>query len=125
MGGERASTTRMREQGKICCRCKTFLKPVPVRERYCDRCDPANRHRVYMNFMFVQGGWYCQFLEPDLKTSLRRKLVYQDSQKIIEMARRGGADFTLAGRQGIEEGIAKGRGGVWLELTGMQYGTLK
>ena len=48
MGGERASTTRMRESGKICCSCKVLLEPPPARERYCPKCQP--RHRVYMHY---------------------------------------------------------------------------
>ncbi len=47
MGTERASTTRQRETGVICCRCHAILPPV-YRERYCKACEP--RHRVYMHF---------------------------------------------------------------------------
>jgi hypothetical protein len=42
-----------------------------------------------MYFMQRQG-WYCQFLEADLKTSLPRKLNLDDPEKLIEMAERGG-----------------------------------
>ena len=74
-----------------------------------------------MHFMLAKGGWYCQFLEQDLKTPLRRKFTFGDSGKVIELALRGGADNTLAGRQGIEHGIGMGRGSVWLNLTNEQY----
>ena len=123
MGGERASTTRMREQGRICCSCKVPLDPLPTRERYCGRCGP--RHKIYMHFMLCKGGWRCQFLEEDLKTSLRRKFNFGDSSKVMELALRGGADNTLAGRQGIEQGIQMGRGSVWLSLTNDQYRKLR
>jgi hypothetical protein len=49
---------------------------------------------VYMNFMQRQG-WYCQFLEADLKTSLPRKLNLDNPAKIIEMAEPGGGCRTL------------------------------
>ena len=124
MGGERASTTRMREAGKICCLCKTFLKPLPITERYCSKCDPT-RHRVYMHFMNTQGGWYCQFLEKDLKTPLRRKLHFHDFQKVVDLAKRGGAEFTAAVRREIEEGMENGRGSVWLNLKHEQYAKLR
>jgi hypothetical protein len=78
-----------------------------------------------MHFMLVANGWYCQFLEEDLKTPLPRKLTFQTSEKVIQMAERGGADLTLAGRQALEHGISIGRGGVWLMLSGEQYGRLK
>ena len=96
MGGERASTTRMRLSGRICCACKTPLAPDPKHlrgERYCARCaskqSPAT-HRVYMSFM-QSNGWFCQFLEEDLKTPLPRKLTFVSSDKIIELAERAGA----------------------------------
>jgi hypothetical protein len=47
-------------------------------------------HPVYMHF-FKRGGWQVQFLEPDLKTPLPRKLTFTDPEKIRELARRGEA----------------------------------
>ena len=45
--------------------------PIPAHKRaMCDRCS-GKKHRVYMHFMLVDG-WFCQFLEEDLKTPLRR-----------------------------------------------------
>jgi hypothetical protein len=126
MGGERSSTARQRLAGKICCVCKVWLPPDPTgipRERYCDRCAP--RRRAYMHFMNAQGGWQCQFLEEDLKTPLPKKLTLQTSDKIMELAERGGAAMNLEGRQVIQHGIAAERGGVWLKLTGEQYERLK
>lgn len=70
-------------------------------------------------------GWFCQFLEEDLKTSLPRKVRLDDSAKIIEMAERGGAAMRLEDRQALEYGISTGRGSVWLNLTPEQYQKLK
>lgn len=78
-----------------------------------------------MHFMLARGGWFVQFLEADLKTSLPRKFTFQDSAKVIEMAMRGGADSMSADRQALEYAIGLGRGSAWLNLTGEQYGKLK
>jgi len=126
MGGERASTARMRLAGQICCACKVSLPITPNQkpgERYCTRCAP--RHRVYMQFMLAKDGWSVSFLEPDLKTSLPRRLTFQNDVKFLDLARRGGAEFNLAGHQAIEQGIAMGRGAVWLSLTREQYAKLR
>src|ERR1039457_5684346 len=79
MGGERASTTRMRLSGQICCACKVSLPPEPNQrpgERYCTRCAP--RHRVLMQFMLAKDGWTVSFLEGDCKTSLPSPLHLPD-----------------------------------------------
>ena len=73
-----------------------------------------------MSFM-SRGGWFCSFLEPDLKTALPCKLSFSDKQKIFEIAERGGTLLNLEARQALEHGIEIGRGGVWLELTPAQY----
>ncbi len=73
----------------------------------------------------LAGGWFCQFLEEDLKTSLPRKVRLDDPAKIIEMAEKGGAAMRLEDRQALEYGIAQGRGSVWLSLTPEQYQKLK
>ena len=39
---------------------------------------------VYMYFM-LRSGWHCQFLEPDLKTALPKKLTFTDARKIVEL----------------------------------------
>ncbi len=123
MGSERASTTRQREAGKICCSCRRQLPYQPTSERMCDRCS-GKKHRVYMHFMLVDG-WFCQFLEEDLKTPLPRKARLNDSAKIIEMAEKGGAAMRLEDRQALDYGISLGRGSVWLNLTPEQYQKLK
>jgi hypothetical protein len=80
--------------------------------------------RVYMTFM-LRDNWHCQFLEADLKTALPRRLTMQHPEKIFELAERGGYPMNLEGRQALEHGIEKGRGGIWLLLTEEQYGKLK
>jgi hypothetical protein len=123
MGGERGSTARMRLAGQICCNCKTFLSPPNTElETYCLRCSP--KRKVYMHFMLA-NGWYCQFLEQDLKTPAGKPLTLSSPEKILEMARRGGAEMKLEDIQAIEYGISTGRGSLWLNLTQEQYKRLK
>src|SRR5581483_10302384 len=125
MGGERASSVRQRYAGKICCECKAPLPPPHHRgERLCDRCGGAGSRRVYMHFM-SRKGWFCQFLEEDMKTALPRTLNFADEQKIWEMAKRGGFTLDIAGRQEIEAALRKGVGGIWLNLTANQYAKLR
>jgi hypothetical protein len=92
MGGERASTTRMRLSDQICCACKVSLPPEPNQrpgERYCTRCAP--RHRVLMQFMLAKDGWTVSFLEGDCKTSLPRHFIFQSELKILDLARHSGS----------------------------------
>jgi hypothetical protein len=74
-----------------------------------------------MSFMNAKDGWYCQFLEPDLKTPLPRKFTFVTPDKVEELIRRGGGMRDLADRQAVEHGIEMGRGGVYLNLTEEQY----
>jgi hypothetical protein len=74
--------------------------------------------------MLLKDGWAVSFLEEDGKTSLPRHFVFRDELKILALARHGGAEFNLAGRQAIEHGIEMGRGSVWLKLTPEQYAKL-
>jgi hypothetical protein len=123
MGGERASTVRMKLGGKICAICGNSLPPPHTPgERCCAKC--GGKHRVYMTF-FERRGWLCQFLEADLKTPLPRKLTFRAPDKIVELAERGGAASNLEARQAIEHAIRNGRGGIWLELTEGQYQKLR
>jgi hypothetical protein len=61
-----------------------------------------------MSFMHVDGGWYCQFLEPDLKTPLPRKLTFAHADKVREVARRGEALGTSEAKQILEHAIEMG-----------------
>ncbi len=123
MGGPRASTQRQIDAGKICAFCRRSLDFQPTRERLCDKCG-GKRYRIYMHYMLADG-WFCQFLEEDLKTPLPRKVRLDDPAKIIEMAEKGGAAMLLEDRQALDYGIAQGRGSVWLNLTWEQYQKLK
>ncbi|MDP9050747.1 MAG: hypothetical protein M3O31_08510 [Acidobacteriota bacterium] len=73
-----------------------------------------------MSFM-KSHGWYCQFLEEDLKTPLPRKLSFASADKILELAERAGALRNLECHQALQHGIEVGRGGVFLVLTDDQY----
>ena len=37
-------------------------------------------------YFFLRSGWQAQFLQPDLKTPLPKKLTFQDPEKIRELA---------------------------------------
>jgi hypothetical protein len=82
-------------------------------------------HQVYMYFMSRDGGWFCQFLEADLKTPLPKKLTFANADKIRELARRGEAWGDLESKQALEHAIETGRGGVYLRLTPEQYARLR
>lgn len=76
-------------------------------------------------YYMLRNGWHCQFLEADLKTPLPRKVNFPSPEKIIETAERGGYPMNLEGRQALENGIEKGRGGIWLLLREEQYQKLQ
>jgi hypothetical protein len=50
---------------------------------------------------------------------------FSDETGLFEIARRLSRNMNLEGRQGIEHGIETGRGGIWLELTEVQYAKSK
>lgn len=79
-----------------------------------------SHHRVYMSFQ-DRHGWQCQFLESDLKTPLPRRLRFTSSEKIVEMVERGGGIKDQESRLMLQQGIAMGRGGIFLYLTEEQY----
>jgi len=82
-------------------------------------------HRVYMNFMLRGDTWFCQFLLSDLKTPLPQTFTFADFEKVREMAKRGGAEWTSADRQTLEYAFTQGRGAVWLKLTDEQMERLR
>jgi hypothetical protein len=77
-----------------------------------------------MTFM-DRHGWQCQFLEEDLKTPLPRRLHFTSADKVIELVERGGGFKDQETRMMVSQGIATGRGGVFLSLTEEQYTSLK
>ena len=119
MGGERASTVRMRNSGMICALCNRALPaPHTPGEKRCLAC--GGTRRIYMAF-FLRYGWHCQFLEADLKTPLPKKLNFKSAEKILQLAGRSATQLNLETRQAIDHGIRNGRGGTWLELNQEQY----
>jgi hypothetical protein len=76
-------------------------------------------------YFFKRGGWEVQFLEANLKTPLPRKFTFVDPEKIRELAKRGEAWGTSEARQMLELAIEKGRGGIYLRLTPVQYAKLR
>ncbi|ADW71456.1 hypothetical protein [Granulicella tundricola] len=114
MGGERASKTRQREAGKICCICSLTLDAPPwgtYGERRCGKCAAKQpKRRVLMNFMLRQG-WHISFLEEDCQTSLRKKHTFADDSKVLEMEVKGDARFDSEGRMMFERGISQGAAG--------------
>jgi len=126
MSGERAATTRMRRAGRICSFCNCPLpRPHTIGEQLCAACQARSpRRRVYMYFM-LRERWHCQFMEEDLKTPMARRLVLRDPAKLLEIAERGGYAVSLEGRQAMDQAIANGRGGIWLQLTEEQYRKLR
>jgi hypothetical protein len=78
--------------------------------------------RVYMRFEWL-SGWRVTFLDGD--KVLPRTLLFQSDEKLSEMAERGGAMKSLADRQGLEHAIRLGRGGLYLDLSYLQFTTLQ
>ena len=70
-----------------------------------------NAPRVRFSFQ-CRNGWQVNFLESDLKTSLRKHLTFASEQKIVELAERGNADLNLESRAAIEHGIGNWPGRV-------------
>ena len=78
--------------------------------------------RVYMRFEWL-AGWRVTFLDGD--KVLQRTLLFQSEEKLTEMAERGGGMKNLADRQGLEHAIRLGRGGLYLDLSYLQFTTLQ
>lgn len=130
MGGERSSTARQRQEGKICAECRIPLDHDPDHgygERLCPRCTDKRipKRTIFMYYSLVDGHWQCHFLGADLKTTLPCKLHFSSNEKLREMAKRGRALKDLADGQALEHGIAIGRGSLKLHLTSSQYEALK
>jgi hypothetical protein len=72
-----------------------------------------------------RDGWHCQFLEQDLKTPLPRKLHFASSDKVIELVQRGGGLKDQESRLMLDQALATGRRGLFLNLTAEQFSKLK
>jgi hypothetical protein len=123
MGSERASTVRMREQGRICWSCKIPLAPPhPYKERLCHRCEKP--HRVYIHTTRYKELWVVQYLEEDLKTPLGRMYHYPSLDTVRTILSRAGVDPQT--REEFESGVRRWAiGACFLNLTGEQYQKLK
>ena len=77
-----------------------------------------------MQFM-LREGWYCRFLEEDLRTPLPKKLTFAEVSKVRELAEKGGGLAILEARHSFNQGGEVGRGGIYLQLTEEQYAKLK
>jgi hypothetical protein len=81
--------------------------------------EPNDRHRIYMYFQDC-SGWQCQFLEADLKTSLRLQMHFTSSDKLVEFVECGGGFIDHPEvRMMLDQGTGKGSGGVFLSLKGV------
>jgi hypothetical protein len=76
--------------------------------------------QVYMSF-FLRQRWHVAFLQADLKTPLRRKLVFQDSAEIVQLVEHAGGLTDPSKRLMLDRDIGNGRGGMYLILTDEQY----
>ena len=129
MGGERASRTRQRLSGKICCLCGRFLDNPPwpmlgyTGERVCDKCRPVTR-RVYVSFL-KRRGWTVQFLEDNLKTTIGKIRTFPDHTSIRALIDRTPTKLNTEDRQALDYALSNGRGGLYLMLTAEQYQRLK
>ena len=65
-------------------------------------------------------GWRCRFWTEDWK-KLPAELIFTDSAKVREVARRGNGLIDKWDRDGLELDLEIGRGGVWLRLNDEQY----
>lgn len=74
---------------------------------------------------YLRDGWLCFFLEEDMRVPLPKKLRFSDPEKIMTMARIGGASMKLEDKQALEFAIKNGRGSICLNLTDDQYAKLK
>jgi hypothetical protein len=78
---------------------------------------------LYMAFERM-AGWRVVFFDSTTQQRLR-VLNFQDDDKLIELAKRGGALTNLEAKQAIEKGISDGKGGVFLKLSPEQYAKLE
>lgn len=90
--------------------------------------EPRHR-RVYLSFARGRGEWYCRFHRTDLaKTPLTRRFTYRGSQAkemVVRVARRGHAFTSRYLARQFRQAIARGFGGIFLNLTDSEYQALE
>jgi hypothetical protein len=122
MGGERASKTRMRLAGKICCFCSNSMPaPYPGRERICAKCQgKQTMHTLHMRFEQCLG-WRVSFRDLNNPSARFREITFAGSEKIETLVARTETKMILETRQAFELGIRNGLGAINLTLTDEQY----
>jgi hypothetical protein len=80
--------------------------------------------RVYMLFT-LRKDWQVLFLEADLTISPLRTLTLANPEEIRELARQGEALGTSQARALLDYSLARGSGGLYLQLTLEQYSKLE
>ncbi len=119
--------SRRRQSGVVCCICEVLLSlPEEPGERYCRKCEAAraSSRRIYMSFTHLAAGWECRFFRQDMKTPLRKKLLFVDAEKVRTFVFRGGASMFAADQNTLEHAILSGHGSLWLNLSAEQYNKL-
>lgn len=76
--------------------------------------------RVYLSF-FVARGWVVQFSPPELERALGRIRTLATEEAVRGIIERTPTVLSDDERRRLEQDLARGRGGVWLELTEEQY----
>jgi hypothetical protein len=124
MSGDRASTVRMRETGKICCSCDRLLSPpFHGRQRVCPQCEVDSmglKRTVLMQFKRNQG-WQINFSDSTNPSAQFRELIFAHSSKIQDLVRKSGTQMMSEDVNALEYGIRQGAGAVPLRLSNEQY----
>jgi hypothetical protein len=142
MGGERASPTRRREAGKICCICYKLLDAAPpghkagIRgERYCEKCQPRRQdvvvwdsdertHKVHCHVMRAKS-WSVTFADRlDQPAETYPWLLFDTADEVLNLLKWGHISETEL--EGHNRDIKRWRvGGGVLHLTTKQWHQLK
>jgi hypothetical protein len=77
---------------------------------------------VYVSFE-RKRAWQVIFYDSATQQRLRT-VTLQDDEKLVELAKRGGALANLESKQMIENAISNGKGGAFLKLSPDQYDKL-
>lgn len=125
MEGERASTTEMRESGRMCCNCNILipLDGWPGGRRYCHICGRPKS--VWLRFKYIYTVWEVEFLDDKNWMTVGRKRRFDHADSIRDMVARTPTRLDLAARQALDSALQNGEGGIKLELTGEQYAKLR
>ena len=119
---DRASKTRQRLRGQICCFCYAVLQPLPAwtrGERFCETCAPRP-HRVLMTFVPRVDIYSVGFLEADANTSIAWPFTVKGKEALRALVERCHGDL-----EHLNHALSCwGQGSAWLQLTKEQYQAL-